>query len=112
MKIQKLLNLLEEQIETLAEQIEPIAYSSFITSRFDKKLFNRKSHQLSECLFEIKQHFSQLKNAVIHSHPEQVTFLSKKIISQIEGITREFSTQTLRKQESQYTKKRKNYRSL
>ncbi|MGP1930302.1 MAG: primosomal replication protein PriC [Arsenophonus sp. ET-DL12-MAG3] len=74
-----MLNLLEEEIETIAQQIEPIVYSSFITLRFDKKLFNRKSHQLSECLFEIKQHFSQLKNAVIKLHSEQVIFFEKKL---------------------------------
>lgn len=57
MKTQKLLNALEEQIEALSEQIKPIAHSAFITSRFDQKIILSKSHQLSDCLFEIKQHF-------------------------------------------------------
>ncbi|MFS1537562.1 MAG: primosomal replication protein PriC [Candidatus Phlomobacter fragariae] len=107
MKIQKLLNSLEEQIETLAEQIKPIAHSSFITSRFDQKLFHRKSHQLSECLFEIKQHFIQLKNAVITLRSEQIAFLTEKIIAQIGAMTRESSTQNLRKKESQHIQKEK-----
>lgn len=107
MKTQKLLNTLEEQIEALAEQIKPIAHSSFIKSRFDQKLFYRKSHQLSECLFEIKQHFSQLKNAVITSRPEQVTFLTEKIIAQIGAMTRESATQILREQENQHSQKEK-----
>lgn len=107
MKTQKLLNALEEQIEILAEQIKPIANSSFITLRFDQKLFHRKSHQLSECLFEIKQLFSQLKHSVITSRSEQITFLTEKIIAQISAITRESATQTLREQESQHNQKEK-----
>lgn len=107
MKTQKLLNALEEQIEALAEKIKPIAHSSFITLRFDQKLFLRKSYQLSECLFEIKQHFNQLKHAVITSRSEQVTFLTEKIIVQIGAITRESATQTLREQESQHNQKEK-----
>ncbi|MFV9996434.1 MAG: primosomal replication protein PriC [Arsenophonus endosymbiont of Dermacentor nuttalli] len=105
MKTQKLLNSLEEQIETLAAQIKPIAQSASITSRFDQQLFHRKSHQLSDCLFEIKHHFNQLKNEVITLSLEQVTFLTEKIIAQISAITRESAIQTLREQENQLSQK-------
>ncbi|MGP1924876.1 MAG: primosomal replication protein PriC [Arsenophonus sp. NEOnobi-MAG3] len=107
MKTQKLLNALEEQIEGLAEKIKPIAHSSFIRLRFDQKLFYRKSYQLSECLFEIKQYFNQLKHAVITLRSEQITFLTEKIIAQVAAITRESATQILREQERQHSQKEK-----
>ncbi|MGP1956525.1 MAG: primosomal replication protein PriC [Arsenophonus sp. NC-PE1-MAG3] len=107
MKTQKLLNMLEEQIEALSEKIKPIVDSSFIRLRFDDKLFYRKSYQLSECLFEIKQHFNQLKHAVITLRSEQVIFLTEKIIAQIGAITRESATQILRDQENHDNQKEK-----
>ncbi|MGP1928773.1 MAG: primosomal replication protein PriC [Arsenophonus sp. NC-WZS1-MAG3] len=107
MKTQKLLTILEEQIEALSEKIKPIADSSFIRLRFDDKLFYRKSHQLSEYLFEIKEHFNQLKHAVITLRSEQVTFLTEKIIAQIGAITRESAIQILRTQEKHDNQKEK-----
>ncbi|MGP1959516.1 MAG: primosomal replication protein PriC [Arsenophonus sp. NC-TX2-MAG3] len=107
MKTQKLLNILEEQIEALSEKIKPIADSSFIRLRFDDKLFYRKSYQLSECLFEIKEHFNQLKHAAITLRSEQVTFLTEKIIAQIGAITRESATQILREQKNYDNQKEK-----
>ncbi|MGP1958589.1 MAG: primosomal replication protein PriC [Arsenophonus sp. NC-CH8-MAG3] len=107
MKRQKLLNMLEEQIEALSEKIKPIAESSFIRLRFDDKLFYQKNHQLNECLFEIKQHFNQLKHAVITLRSEQIIFLTEKIFAQIRAITREFATQILREQENLNNQKEK-----
>ncbi|MDT9587392.1 MAG: primosomal replication protein PriC [Candidatus Arsenophonus melophagi] len=109
MKTQQLLTALEKQIEVLAKHIQPIFSSAFRTSRFDKTLFYRPSYQLSECLFEVKQNFNQLKNVVIISHLEQVSFLTEKITAQIAAMTRESATQMLREQENQCSKKEKNH---
>lgn len=56
---------------------------------------------------QIRDNFTQLIACVEAQRSQQVKFLATQILQQIEALTRELSTQTLRKQENQLTQRKK-----
>lgn len=97
MNTQPLLNLLEKQVDILAEEIAPLADTPFSTARFDQALFNRHSDKLRGYLQEVRHNMEQLKECVQDHRTEQVAFLTERLVAQIEALRRELSTQSLRK---------------
>lgn len=56
---------------------------------------------------QIRDNFTQLITCVEAQRSQQVKFLATQILQQIEALTRELSTQTLRKQENQLSQRKK-----
>lgn len=106
MKIPALLDALKKQIDELDTRIAPIKDNEFSHSRFDMQLFSHKSTRLVDCQKELNNLYQQLCHSVTLNHTEQVNFLTEKIVHQIQAISREISTQSLREKESSFTKKK------
>lgn len=106
MKTQALLDALKTQIDSLETRIEPIKDQEFSHSRFDVQLFSRKSARLGDCQNELNKLYQQLCHSVSLNHPQQVNFLTEKIVYQIQAISREISTQSLREKETSFSKKK------
>ncbi|MEQ5112146.1 primosomal replication protein [Providencia vermicola] len=106
MKIQALLDALKKQIDELETRVAPIKDNEFSHSRFDMQLFSHKSTRLGDCQKELNNLYQQLYNSVTLNHTEQVNFLTEKIVHQMQAISREISTQSLREKESSFTKKK------
>lgn len=106
MKIQVLLDALKKQITELEIRIEPIKDQEFSQSRFDLQLFSHKSARLGDCQKELNTLYQQLCHSVSLEHSQQVSFLTEKIVHQIQAISREISTQPLREKETSFTKKK------
>ncbi|EKT65007.1 primosomal replication factor N'' [Providencia burhodogranariea DSM 19968] len=106
MKIQALLDALKAQIDILKTRIAPIADQEFSHSRFDTKLFSTKSTHLGDCQKELNKLYEQLCHSVSLNHKEQVNFLTEKIAHQIQALSRELSTQSLRKKETSFREKK------
>ncbi|WP_350306354.1 primosomal replication protein [Photorhabdus viridis] len=105
MSTQPLLNLLEKQVNILAEELTPLADIPFSTARFDQTLFNRRSDKLRGYLQEVRHNMEQLKECVQDRRTEQVAFLTERLVAQMEALKRELSTQSLRKKESRFEHK-------
>ncbi|HGN1750452.1 TPA: primosomal replication protein PriC [Providencia stuartii] len=106
MKVQPLLDALKTQIDALQARIAPIADQEFSHARFDTQLFSTKSTHLGDCQKELDKLYQQLCHSVSLNHKEQVNFLTEKIAHQIQALSRELSTQGLRKKESHYQEKK------
>ncbi|UDG80769.1 Primosomal replication protein N'' [Candidatus Hartigia pinicola] len=106
MKIQALLDMIKTQIHILQTRIKPIADQKFSHSRFDMQLFRHKSTHLSNCQKELQNLYNQLRHSVLLNHIEQVNFLTEKISYQIQALSRELSTQSLRNKESAFLEKK------
>ncbi|MDE9445496.1 primosomal replication protein [Xenorhabdus bovienii] len=102
MSIQNLLGALEKQISMLETELESLPKTPFSIARFDQALFHQHSNKLGGYLNEIKKNMSQLKTCVKDNRTEQVRFLSERLVTQIEALKREISTQSLRKQEEKF----------
>ncbi|MFZ4834075.1 primosomal replication protein PriC [Rouxiella sp. Mn2063] len=97
MSTQKTLQLLEQQIENLAQEIAPIANTPAQQARFDVSLFATKGYRLRDYLAEVRQTFAQLKTVVEEKRQAQVAFIAERIVTQITALQRELATQSLRK---------------
>lgn len=106
MKVQALLDALKMQIEALQIRIAPIADQEFSHSRFDSQLFSSKSTHLGDCQKELNKLYQQLCHSVSLNHKEQVNFLTEKIAHQIQALSRELSTQSLREKENAFQEKK------
>lgn len=106
MKTQALLDTLKKQIESLEIRVEPLKDQVFSQSRFDMQLFSHKSARLGDCQKELHTLYQQLCHSVSLNHPQQVNFLTEKIVHQIQAISREISTQSLREKEASFSKKK------
>lgn len=106
MKVQTLLDALKTQIVALQERIRPIADQEFSHSRFDARLFSTKSAHLGDCQKELNKLYEQLCHSVSLNHKEQVNFLTEKITHQIQALSRELSTQSLREKEASFREKK------
>ncbi|AOM41127.1 primosomal replication protein PriC [Xenorhabdus hominickii] len=105
MGIQNLLSALEKQISTLEQDLALLPDTPFSIARFDQTLFHRYSNKLGGYMQEIKQNMEQLKSCVKDNRIEQVKFLSERLLTQIEALKREISTQALRKQEDKFERR-------
>jgi primosomal replication protein N'' len=81
---QTLLHSLEQQIENLAQEIEPVAHAPAQQARFDVTLFATKLRQVVE-----------------ENRSAQVAFVAERLVSQITALQRELATQNLRKADKQ-----------
>jgi len=98
---QTLLQSLEQQIENLAREIEPIAHATAQQARFDVALFSTKGTRLREYLVEVRTNFAQLCQVVNENRSAQVAYVAERLVSQITALQRELATQTLRKADKQ-----------
>jgi primosomal replication protein N'' len=98
---QTLLHSLEQQIENLAQEIEPVAHAPAQQARFDVTLFATKGTRLREYLAEVRVNFAQLRQVVEENRSAQVAFVAERLVSQITALQRELATQNLRKADKQ-----------
>ncbi|MBC8951694.1 primosomal replication protein PriC [Xenorhabdus sp. PB62.4] len=105
MGIQNLLSALEKQISMLEKDLSLLPDTPFSIPRFDQALFHHHSSKLGGYMQEIKQNMEQLKTCVNDGRIEQVKFLSERLVTQIEALKREISTQALRKQEDKFERR-------
>jgi len=94
---ERILHVLDQQIETLAREIEPIGHVSASQARFDIALFSTKGTRLRDYLAEIKMNLQQLNQEVVEKRSAQVAFIAERLVAQITAMQRELATQTLRK---------------
>jgi len=94
---ERILHVLDQQIETLAREIEPIGHVSASQARFDVALFSTKGTRLRDYLAEIKMNLQQLNQEVVEKRSAQVAFIAERLVAQITAMQRELATQTLRK---------------
>ncbi|MDC9587859.1 primosomal replication protein [Xenorhabdus sp. XENO-10] len=105
MGIQNLLSALEKQVSILEKDLALLPDIPFSTARFDQALFHHNSNKLGGYMQEIRQNMEQLKVCVSDSRIEQVKFLAERLVTQIEALKREISTQSLRKQEDKFERR-------
>jgi len=94
---ERILHALDQQIETLSREIDPIAHVSASQARFDIALFSTKGTRLRDYLAEIKTNLQKLNQEVVEKRPAQVAFIAERLVAQITAMQRELATQTLRK---------------
>ncbi|CNE66568.1 primosomal replication protein [Yersinia nurmii] len=97
MSTEKLLQVLESQVEALSAEIAPQAHTPTAQARFDQLLFSNHGTRLRDYLLEVRKNLTQLKQVVAEQRSEQVAFLAEKLVAQISALQRELATQTLRK---------------
>ena len=97
MSTERILHVLDQQIETLSREIEPIGHVSATQARFDIALFSTKGTRLRDYLAEIKNNLRQLNQEVVEKRSAQVAFIAERVVAQITAMQRELATQTLRK---------------
>ncbi|MFV8798061.1 primosomal replication protein PriC [Yersinia sp. LJYL362] len=97
MSTEKLLQVLESQIEALSAQVGPQANMPSQQARFDLKLFGNHGNRFRDYLLEVHKNMAQLKLVVAENRTQQVAFLAEKLVAQISALQRELATQKLRK---------------
>lgn len=97
MSTEKLLQVLESQIEALSAQVDPQANMPSQQARFDLKLFGNHGNRFRDYLLEVHKNMAQLKQVVAENRTQQVAFLAEKLVAQISALQRELATQKLRK---------------
>ncbi|KHT19806.1 primosomal replication protein PriC [Pectobacterium brasiliense] len=99
MNTHRLLQALEQQINTLAKELEPLADKAVPQSRFDRQLFSSYGTRLRDYRAEVEQNLHAIKQLVAEQRTDRVAFLAEKLVSQIAALQRELATQSLRRQE-------------
>ncbi len=97
MSTEKLLQVLENQIEALSTQIAPQANTPSHQARFDINLFGNHGNRFRDYLQEVRKNMAQLKQVAAEKRTQQVVFLAEKLVAQISALQRELATQKLRK---------------
>lgn len=97
MSTEQILHALSQQIEALAQEIEPVGHVSAQQARFDVTLFATKGTRLRDYLAEVRVNLGQLHQVVAEKRQAQVAFVAERLISQITALQRELATQGLRK---------------
>lgn len=97
MSTEKLLQVLESQIEALSAQIAPQANTPSQQARFDLNLFSNHGNRFRDYLQEVRKNMAQLKQVVEENRLQQVAFLADKLVAQISALQRELATQKIRK---------------
>ncbi|RLM27787.1 prephenate dehydrogenase [Brenneria alni] len=99
MNTHKLLLVLEQQIDTLAKEIEPLADKPVPQSRFDRQLFSSYGTRLKDYFNEVNQNLKSIRQLVVEQRPDRVAFMTEKLVRQITALQRELATLSLRRQE-------------
>jgi primosomal replication protein N'' len=94
---QKVLQTLEQQINALAVEIEPVGHVPAQQARFDAGLFHTHGTRLRDYLAEVRQNLAQLKAVVAEQRTAQVAFVADRLVTQIGALQRELATLALRK---------------
>lgn len=96
MKTAMLLQKLEDQLALLRQRCAPVAQHATISARFDRHLFQTRSTLLQACLEEAEGHLQALRQAVEQQQLPQVAWLAEHLASQLEAISRETASWSLR----------------
>lgn len=100
MKTALLLQKLESQLHDLQQICAPLAHHATLSARFDRHLFRTRSTQLQACLDEATENLIALRHAVERRRLPQITWLAEHLASQLEAISREAATWSLREWDS------------
>ena len=100
MKTAMLLQKLEDQLAFLRQRCAPVAQHATISARFDRHLFQTRSTLLQACLEEAEGHLQALRQAVEQQQLPQVAWLAEHLASQLEAISRETASWSLREWDS------------
>lgn len=100
MKTAMLLQKLEDQLALLRQRYAPVAQHATISARFDRHLFQTRSTLLQACLEEAEGHLQALRQAVEQQQLPQVAWLAEHLASQLEAISRETASWSLREWDS------------
>lgn len=100
MKTAMLLHRLESQLASLRQQSAPLAQHATLSARFDRHLFRTRSTLLKAYLDEAGTNLDALRHAVEQQTLPQIAWLAERLVSQIEAITRETATWSLREWDS------------
>ncbi|MBS4432202.1 primosomal replication protein PriC [Pectobacterium punjabense] len=103
MNTHQLLQALEQQINSLSKELEPLADKAVPQSRFDRQLFSSYGTRLRDYRAEVEQNLHTIKQLVAEQRTDRVAFLAEKLVSQIAALQRELATQSLRRQEQRTT---------
>ena len=95
-----LLQKLEDQLAFLRQRCAPVAQHATISARFDRHLFQTRSTLLQACLEEAEGHLQALRQAVEQQQLPQVAWLAEHLASQLEAISRETASWSLREWDS------------
>ncbi|MEE3660651.1 primosomal replication protein [Brenneria sp. g21c3] len=99
MNTHKLLLALEQQIDSLAKEIEPLADKPVAQSRFDRQLFSSYGTRLKDYFNEVTLNLQSIRQLVSEQRTDRVAFMAEKLVRQITALQRELATQSLRRQE-------------
>lgn len=100
MKTVMLLQKLESQLNSLRQQCAPLAHHATLSARFDRHLFRTRSTLLQACLDEAGDNLASLRHAVEQQQLPQIAWLAEHLASQLEAISRESATWSLREWDS------------
>lgn len=95
-----LLQKLEDQLTLLRQRCAPMAQHATLSARFDRHLFQTRSTLLQACLEEAENHLQALRQAVEQQQLPQVAWLAEHLASQLEAISRETASWSLREWDS------------
>ena len=96
MKSTTLLQTLAQQLDTLREQIAPLAQHATISARFDRHLFQTRSTRMQDYVDETAANLMALRHAVEGNQLAQVGWLAERLAAQIAALTRESAVWSLR----------------
>ena len=100
MKTAMLLQTLENQLNRLQQRCAPLAHHTTLSARFDRHLFHTRSTLLQACLDEADDNLTALRRAVEQQQLPQITWLAEHLASQLEAISRETASWSLREWDS------------
>lgn len=100
MKTDRLLQLLQQRMHSLSETLAPLAQHRTLSARFDRQLFQTDSTTLSAYMQECWRNLETLRVYVREQKTAQVAWLAEHLAAQMEALTRESATWSLRYHDS------------
>lgn len=100
MKTAMLLQKLDDRLAQLRQRCAPVAQHAALSPRFDRHLFQTRNTCLQACLEEAGANLQALRQAVLQQQRPQVAWLAEHLASQLEAITRESVSWSLREWDS------------
>ena len=99
MKTAMLLQTLENQLNRLRQRCAPLAHHTTQSARFDRHLFHTQ-HIAAGLLDEADDNLTALRRAVEQQQLPQIRWLAEHLASQLEAISRETASWSLREWDS------------
>ena len=100
MKTALLLETLQNQLSTLRAQATPLMGHATLKPRFDRQLFRTRSTRIQDYVAEAQTNLDELRHAVENNQQQQVAWLAEHLVAQMEALTRESATWSLRYHDS------------